>query len=182
MAALTNDRLIFHFLNGPILQGWLAWIKRYGGGGGGRREEEEGGGDGGGGEQSEKVVIIENIHKSSAGMFQASAKCLSQQIDVFSVGGYKSKKNPPPSLSPRPEVMCFIYHEQSHEYFLFSCLFPRPNFLNWTKHRLKDCAGSAAAVGFVSRRMLHEEKKKVWLIPTVERQQSGGTVDKLRAT
>lgn len=95
MAALTNDRLIFHFLNGPILQGWLAWIKRYGGGGGGRREEEEGGGDGGGGEQSEKVVIIENIHKSSAGMFQASAKCLSQQIDVFSVGGYKSKKIPP---------------------------------------------------------------------------------------
>ena len=150
MAALTNDHLIFHFLDALILQGWLAWIKRYRGGGGG--------GGGGGGEQSEKLVIIENIHKSSAGMFRVSAKCLSQQIDVFSGGGYKSKKSP--RLFPRPEVICFIYHEQSHEYFLFSCLFLGLNFLNWTKHRLDGCAGSVAAVGFVSRQMLHEEKKR----------------------
>ena len=151
MAALTNDHLIFHFVDALILLGWLAWIKRYRGWGGG------GGGGGGGGEQSEKLVIIENIHKSSAGMFRVSAKCLSQQIDVFSGGGYKSKKSP--RLFPRPEVICFIYHEQSHEYFLFSCLFLGLNFLNWTKHRLDGCAGSVAAVGFVSRQMLHEEKK-----------------------
>ena len=163
MAALTNDRLIFHFLNVPILQGWLACIKRYGGGGGGggggrrrRREEEEEGG-GGGGKQSEKLVIIENIHKSSVGMFQASAKCLSQQIDVFSVGGYKSKKIPPVSLHAPKSCVSSIASKAMN--ISSSAVSSRDRTSSAARNTDSTIAwGSAAAVGFVSRRMLHEEK------------------------
>lgn len=68
MAALTNDCLIFHFLNSRFCKdGWR------------KLKDTEANGD-------EKWVIIESVHKSSVGIFQVCRDCLSQQIVVFSSG------------------------------------------------------------------------------------------------